>query len=199
MNISILVEGKLDEAVAQRIIVEAGGRPGTTYGLNGINYIKKKIEGFNGYAQGTPILCLADLADVDPDCPVTLVNQLLPVRNPGMLLRVVVTEIESWLLADRTSIAKFLGVRGARVPYHPEDLPDPKASVVDLARQSRFEGISHGLVPADPTQHAQGPGYTLQMREFVSKHWRPSAAAKRSESLARCLRAVAELIEQRED
>lgn len=195
MVISILVEGRLDEAVARRIIRDAGGRPGTTYGLAGASYIRKNISGFNGLAQGTPILCLIDLADVDPDCPISLVETWLPYRDAQMLFRVVVTEIESWLLADRPSIARFLGVRQSLVPYHPEELADPKASLVDLGRQSRFGRIEKGLVPADPTQHSQGPTYTQELCDFVFNEWNPSDAAEHSESLRRCIHAVSNLVD----
>jgi len=36
----------------------------------------------------------------------------------------------------------------------------------------------------------RGPGYTSRIIEYASNHWRPSAAAKRSPSLARCIAAL---------
>jgi len=193
MTISLLVEGRLDEAVAQKIVRYAGGSVGRTYGLRGINYIEAKVKQFNEMSQGAPLLTLVDLADIDIDCPAEVVSQWVPHRNPQMLLRVVVSEIESWLLADRIGIARFLGVRGSQVPYHSEDLDDPKKSLVDLARSSR-ETMRRNLVPEDPTQNDQGPGYTSKMRSFVYEKWDIEAAAERSESLRRCLSAVQDLV-----
>lgn len=194
MVISLLVEGRLDEAVAKRIILEVGGETGVTYGQKGAPYIRKKIGGFNNLAQGTPILCLIDLADVAPDCPVDLLEKWLPHRNPEMLFRVVVTEIESWILADRRSISHFLGVRQSLVPHDSSTLEDPKASLVALARQSRFERIRKGLVPTDPTQNSQGSSYTTELRDFVFNRWDPVQAASNSDSLHRCMRAVDSLV-----
>jgi len=57
-SISILVEGNLDETVARKIIEAEGAMVGNVYGRKGVSYIEKKIKGFNGYAQGTPILTL---------------------------------------------------------------------------------------------------------------------------------------------
>jgi len=193
MVISTLVEGRLDEAVAHKIIRSTGGEIGTSYGRKGISYIKEKVDGFNQMAQGVPLLTLVDLADIDIDCPAEVVSQWVPHRNPKMLLRVVVSEIESWLLADRIGIARFLGVRVSQVPYHSEDLDDPKKSLVDLARSSR-ETMKRDLVPEDPTQNDQGPGYTSTMRSFVYEKWDIEAAAERSESLRRCLSAVRDLV-----
>lgn len=194
MVISTLVEGRLDEAVAHKIIRSTGGEIGARYGRNGISYIKEKVDGFNQMAQGEPLLTLVDLADIDDiDCPAEVVRQWVPHRNPQMLFRVVVREIESWLLADRIGIARFLGVRASQVPYHSEDLDDPKKSLVELAQSSR-ETIQRDLVPEDPTQNDQGPGYTSKMREFVYEKWDIEAAAERSESLHRCLSAVQDLV-----
>lgn len=193
MTISLLVEGRLDEAVAQKIVRYAGGLVGTTYGLRGINYIEERVRQFNEMSQGVPLLALVDFTDIDIDCPVKVVRQWVPYRNPQMLFRVVVSEIESWLLADRIGIARFLGVRASQVPYHPEDLDDPKKSLVKLARSSR-ETIKRGLVPEDPTQNDQGPGYTSIMREFVNEKWDIEIAAEHSDSLRRCLSAVHDLV-----
>jgi len=195
MVIHLLVEGRLDEAVGHMIIESAGGNVGPTYGLKGASYIEANIDGFNRLAQGVPILALVDLADVNFTCPAEVVEQWLPHRNDQMLFRVVVQEIESWLLADRSSIAQFLGVRRSLVPYHPENLPDPKRSLVELARSSRYVSLKHDLVPNDPTQNDQGPGYTFRMEHFVRQQWDLEASMPNAPSLRRCVRRVRQLVQ----
>jgi len=192
--ISLLVEGTLDAAVAQGIVRETGAQVGETYGRKGVDYIRKKIDGFNQMAQGVPILALVDLMDTRFDCPVEALRAWLPHRNEEMLLRFVDREIESWLLADRTGIARYLGVRKSKVPRNPDGLTDPKKALVNLARSSRHGSLRRDIVPADPTQNDQGPGYTSRMRTFVRDQWDIEAAMTTSPSLRRCVEAVSNLI-----
>jgi len=188
--ISILVEGNLDETVARKIIDTAGGTVGTVYGRKGVNYIEKKISGFNQLAQGILILTLVDLMDLDSDCPAEVVQEWLPHRHEQMLLRLVVREIESWIMADRTSISRFFGLRKALIPHHPEQLEDPKAKLVGLARSSQRQGLRNALVPNNPAMNDEGPAYTSRMQRFVRNQWSVRDAAENAPSLHRCLQAV---------
>lgn len=43
----IAVEGVLDEVVLRRVIKEIGGTVGKTYGLEGDDYIRTRIRGYN--------------------------------------------------------------------------------------------------------------------------------------------------------
>jgi hypothetical protein len=192
----LLVEGTLDEAVASEIIRAAGARPGTTLPKKGVNYIENKIEDYNQLAQGIPILALVDLMDVNSDCPAEAVREWLPNRHEQMLLRFVVREIESWILADRTSISRFLNVRKSKIPHNPEDLPDPKASLVDCARASPREGLKYALVPDDPTVNSEGPAYTTRMERFVRNQWDLEVAMEYAPSLRRCVRAVQDFLDE---
>lgn len=194
----MLVEGNLDETVAKKIITIAGGTPGTVYGHKGVDYIEKKISGCNQYAQGIPILTLVDLMDIDQDCPADAVREWLPNRHEQMLLRFVVREIESWVLADRTSLSRFLGVRKSKIPHHPEDLPDPKASLIECAESSPKDGLKNALIPDDPTVRAEGPAYTNRMEQFVRNQWNLESAMQNAESLRRCVHAVKTFLEDRE-
>jgi len=193
-TVSILVEGTLDEAVAKKIIITAGGTPGTVFPKRGVHYIEKKISGFNELAKGMPILSLVDFMDTDADCPPELVQEWLPHRNEQMLFRVVVREIESWIMADRTSVSRFLKIRKSKVPPHPEQLDDPKATFVELARSSPNVNLRKSLVPKDPTTNAEGPAYTTRMERFVRDQWDLKAALQNAPSLERCLHSTEELI-----
>jgi hypothetical protein len=112
-----------------------------------------------------------------------------------MLFRVVVQEIESWILADRTSVSSFLGVRKSKIPHHPEELNDPKASLIECARASPKDGLKNALVPDDPTVRAEGPAYTIRMERFVQNQWSLERAMQNAESLRRCVHAVEAFLE----
>ena len=196
-HIALLVEGTLDETVGRRVVEEVGGVVVETYGNQGIHYIKKKIQGFNQLAAGIPILALADLMDVEFNCPAQVVEEWLPHRNEAMLLRLVIREIESWILADRANVAHFLGVPRKQIPRRPEQLDDPKRVVVNLARQSQYRHINELLVPEKGVSASEGPGYTSEMQKFVREDWELEKAAKKSESLARCMTAITRFLENR--
>jgi hypothetical protein len=107
-----------------------------------------------------------------------------------MCFRVVVREIETWLFADRQRLAAFLGVPVAHVPHAPEDVADPKAAMVNLARQSRRRDVRDDMVPRPGSGRAVGPAYASRLVEFVAYReasWRPEVAAEHSDSLARCI------------
>ncbi|MHB8471263.1 MAG: hypothetical protein ACYDC8_00150 [Gammaproteobacteria bacterium] len=187
MLFNSLVEGDTDEAVPRRIIGECGHAVGTCYGKRGIGYISSKISGFNLAAKGLPILCLVDFMDTRMACPPEVVGNWLPHRERNMIFRVVVRAIESWLIADRVNMAEFLYVHPSRVPEHPEDLPNPKRALVDLARSSRKSSIREALVPAQNTGAVVGRLYPSEMIRFTNEHWNPRNARLVSPSLASCM------------
>ena len=86
-------------------------------------------------------LTLVDFMDTGHSCPPDVVAQWLPRAEPGMLFRVVVRELESWLLADRENFADFLGISITKPPDQPEQINDPKQQLVNLARCSRKSQI----------------------------------------------------------
>lgn len=193
MVIDILVEGPLDEAVARRLIHHTGHQAGATFGKQGASYLRQKVAGFNVRASyGNPMLMLVDFADTGLDCPPAVLPAWLPHRSPKLLLRVVVNEIESWLLADHLGIGGFLGLSGAVVPEDPERLADPKRALVNLVRRSRRRAAK-ALVPQPGISASVGPGYVSEMQAFVAERWNVDAARRRAASLDRCLLRLAEL------
>lgn len=146
-SMALLVEGLLDEVVGRRILEHLGGQVSVVYGKRGIGYIQRKITGFNDAATGFPILTLADLMDTGLSCAAAVVKTWLPHRNESMFFRLAVREIESWLLADRANLAAFLKVPRSKIPQHPEQIEDPKRTLINLARRSRSATIRRNLVP----------------------------------------------------
>ncbi len=181
-----------------RLIAEVGGQPGPMYGKNGKPDLLRRVLGYNSAAVNSPWVVLVDL-DHDAACAPPFCERWLP--NPARLMcfRVAVREVESWLLADRESLARFLRVPVARIPEIPETVDDPKQCMVSLARSSRQRRIREDMVPRQGSGRVVGPAYTSRLIEFVTdvaSGWKPDIAASRSESLRRCLSRLRHLVEK---
>lgn len=180
------VEGIVDEAVAKKLIIEAGGTPGAVYGKTGKPSLLRKIQAFNNAARRWPWLVLVDL-DHDADCAPPFCAQWVPLYAPFLCFRVAVREVEAWLLADAESLAGFLGVRPGMIPADPERLDDPKRAMVNLARRSRRRAIKEDMVPREGSSRSVGPAYASRLIEFVQTSWRPDEAGKQAASLRRAM------------
>jgi hypothetical protein len=187
--VTVAVEGDHDAAVVRRILESLGLEVGTIYGGRGKGALDKALGGYNHAARHSPWLVLRDL-DHDAPCAVELVRRLVPEPAPQLCLRVVVRSIEAWLMADREGVSRFLTVAAERVPDNPEVLVNPKQALIELAKHSRVRAIRQDMVPAPGTGAQVGRGYTGRIIEFASEFWQPSRAARRSESLRRCLKAL---------
>jgi hypothetical protein len=191
------VEGMVEEAVLRRLVEEMGAMAGPVYGKNGKPFLLQKLSTYNQAAQFAPWIILIDLDD-DDNCAPPYMKTCLPRPAPYMCFRVAVREIESWLLADRERLAKFLSVGASRIPLDPEKLDRPKSTMVEIARYSRRRGIREDMVPRPGSGRKVGPAYTSQLIEFArdsKRGWRPKVAAKASDSLNRCPRCLLRLIE----
>lgn len=193
MYVSALVEGSLDEIVATHLIRASGHEINARYGKRGVGYIKSRINGFNSAAAGCHILALVDFMDTKLRCPPEVVRTWLPYRHQNMLFRVVVNEIESWLLADSVNIARYLGVARRKVPNNPEGLADPKQTLINLARDSRYIKIREAIVPREGASATEGSAYTSELGRFVFGSWDIQAARQISPSLDSCLRQLESL------
>lgn len=192
------VEGIIDEAVMARLIVECGARPGHCYGKNGKAKLLSQLNGFNNAAREWPWVVLLDL-DRDADCAPEAIGSWLTSPSQHLLLRVAVREIEAWMLADAERFARYFGVRTARIPLRPDKLDNPKRDLVNLVRTSRYTSVRQDVVPKQKSGRDVGPGYTQRLIEYatsVENGWRPETAAKNSDSLARCRRALAHMVHQ---
>jgi hypothetical protein len=183
------VEGIVDEAVLRRLFAERGIAVGRVYGRGGKQQLLQRLASYNEAARFSPWVVLVDL-DADFDCAPQALGHWLPTRAPRMHLRIAVRAIEAWLLADRSGIAKFLGVPMSRIPLHPDAEMNPKQAIVGLARRSRRPVIQADLAPRSGSGRAQGVAYASRMIEFATHHWNVDAAARRSESLDRALRRI---------
>src|SRR5687768_6887812 len=121
----VVVEGPGDAAIAMRLLRHVGhglARPPIIKG--GKHQLDQRLSGYNAAAAISPWFVLRDL-DHDAPCAGALRTQLLPAQHPGMILRIAVRMAETWLLADRAGLARYLGVPIAQVPSEPEKLARP--------------------------------------------------------------------------
>lgn len=193
--INAAVEGIVDEAVAKRLIGFIGGIPGRVFGKNGKSHLRMKIAGYNNAARRAPWVVLVDL-DYDSECAPLLRDEWLPDPAGKMCFRIAVHEVEAWLLADRTNIARFLGVSQSVVPRYPDTIGDPKKGMVDLARRSRWRTIREDMVPPEGSGRPVGRAYAARLIEFAHEHWSPGKAMESSDSLRRCAECLTKLVER---
>jgi len=190
-RINLVVEGYPDAQAATKILRYLNFSTETVFNRRGKSRIDEKLAGFNSAARSTGAywFVLRDM-DTDADCAPDLRAKLLPAPAASMCFRVVVRAIESWLLADRETMAAFLAVALAKITGWPEALPNPKQYLIALARTSRRKEICEGMVPREGSGAKEGPEYASLLGQFVDQNWRPEIAAKNSDSLSRCLRSL---------
>lgn len=135
-----------------------------------------------------PVLCVAD---TDGKCPVELLEQWLPNRaSQRLLLRLAVTEAESWAMADAMGFAESFAVPLNKIPRNTDEVRDAKGAVLALAKRSKKRVIRDEMVsPFDVTK--PGTGYNLHLCSFVRATWQATHAAQHSPSLQRAMTRLA--------
>jgi len=194
-NIYVAVEGFTDEIVVRRILKYVNLRCDLVRGKNGKSSLLKQLDKFNQAAQYNNWLIVLDL-DQDAECAPTYVQTVLPNPSLGMLLRIAVREIEAWLLADRESLAAYLGISRDIIPINPDLENDPKLTLINLARRSRKAQLREDIVPRQNSGARIGVGYPSRIQEFVEfskNQWRPEIAETNSDSLRRTIKALQKL------
>ncbi|MCB9539828.1 MAG: hypothetical protein H6704_26755 [Myxococcales bacterium] len=188
MDILLYAEDALLEALGARLATHVGHSLRTRQITHGRGGLESRLDRLNAAAAVMPVLALLD-RDRRSACPGEEVQRLVTNRHPRLLLRLAVEEADAWLLADQGGLARFLGIPAGKVPPEPEALPDPKQTLLNLARKARSRE-RRSIAPAPGTSARVGPGYNQQLCAFVARGWSIDAAAHRAASLARCLRAL---------
>jgi hypothetical protein len=192
ISVHLAVEDPLSDAVLRSILIQSGQNfiVGSCYQHGGFGYLKNKISGFNQAAKGIPFFVLTDLDQQYP-CPSALIADWLRApKQPNLLFRVAVREIESWVLADREAFSSFLGIRRELIPRNTDQLPDPKHFLLDMIRKSRKRNLRLAILPSIGSTAKQGPDYNGPLVEFVETKWNVKRAVANSPSLKRTLDAV---------
>jgi len=198
MLVHLLAEGRTETLVARRLLPHCGHTLGTVYGERGCNYVQEKAPFFLHYAtQDAGLLVLTDFRDAQEKCIRKALERYLLDRvsspPPTCLLCFAVREMESWLLADRDSMASFLRVKPNLLPTHPENEVYPKKKLVEIAGKSASRKIREEIGLARNKSSGTGPLYTARIEEFAEKHWCIETAMAGAPSLERCVRHLREL------
>lgn len=184
--ITAVVEGFPDEAVVFALCNKVGLEMGPVYGKKGKAELDERLKGYNNAARFSHWLVLRDL-NHDASCAPELSKRLLPNPAHYMNFRVVVREIEAWLLADIDNCSNYFSIPKSRIPAQPESLSDPKAEFITLLGMSRKRIIREEMLPRPGGYAKEGPAYASYLAEFALYHWSPEVAAQRCDSLSRCL------------
>lgn len=181
---SAAVEGPTDEVVLRKVIESRGAMLSSVFGKNGKSSLLTQLHHYNQAANFSPWIVLLDL-DQDADCAPLAKAAWLATPAPQMCFRIAVRAVESWLLADRESLAGFLSISASLIPANPESLSNPKETLVNLARRSRRRILRDEMTPRPGSSRAVGPAYTSRLIEYTQTYWRPEVALHASDSLSR--------------
>lgn len=179
-----LVEGHM-ESVFLPVVLDQIGRADlqpTIRDAGGGNKFWPMARRYNEAGKHTMVIGLADLEQAA--CAPALLAAKLPRKSAGFHLRLAVRMLESWLLADRHSMAAFLKVPIAAIPVEPDSVHHPKRTLVDIARRSTSRAVRDALVP-DDSGGIVGPEYVPAMSEFITDRWQAATARTASPSLER--------------
>lgn len=192
--VNILVEGTTDEPVAKRLLEHVGLPIGTVFGRRGKDDLLLRLSKYNQAAYFAPWFVLVDLDNKkDIACAPQAIKFWLPQPAERMRLRVAVRAIEAWMMADAERLAAFLNVSPSKMPENPDREIDPKATLINIARSSTNRSIREDVVPRHGSGVSVGPLYAERLIAFAMHYWQPDEAAKRSDSLHRCIRALGTL------
>ena len=194
-SIALATEDELSEAIGLRLIAENARLSSLEPMLlrrDGFGYLKSRMKNWQELARQRTVLLLTDLDQ--KACPVVLREEWLDgmALHAGLLFRVAVREIESWVLADHAGFRVLIGDKG-KLPPAPDELPDPKQHLLRLARLAPRD-VRQDLVIVEGSRLRQGLGYNQRLVGWVRSHWDPGRAAERSPSLARARAALSRYV-----
>lgn len=193
-RILVIGEDALTCALGERLVAEVLPKWSLAKASINTRGITKLIPALPRYFQQAqyiqPVLCIAD---TDGKCPVELIAQWLPKGLPQkFLLRLAVTEAESWLLSDSQGAAGFFNLPVANMPREPDTLLDAKLEVLRLARMSRSRSVRQEVV-SSLDANRPGAGYNTHLCRFVFEHWQAKRARTKSVSLDKAMARLADL------
>ncbi len=191
--IAIATEDQLSEAIALRLIADLSTPHLIQHrlGKRGDGYLKSKMGSWYQMAQQQVMVVLMDLDRAN--CLVEFRDQWLVAKPPqNLLLRIAVREVESWVLADHAAMRVLIGPKGV-LPAAPDELADPKQSLLQLAKSAPKQ-IRDDLLKTVDGNVMQGLGYNARLTAWVNSEWSPQRAAARSPSLARARLRLNEMV-----
>lgn len=194
INIVLATEDELSESLGDKLIFEANKNLNVSMRLRkgGFGYLKGRLPSLCKLSKVQPIVLFTDLDKMN--CPLKLMDLWFRgVSKPeGLLFRVVVREIESWVLADHKGFSEYFGISPAKLPPNPDLLPDPKAFLLKLVGGSKRE-IRESMIAKKGALAIQGVGYNTILCDFIRTSWTSSRAIQRSDSLEKAYLRIRDL------
>ncbi len=192
-NIVLATEDELSEFLGEKLIKDANTSLNVTLRLRkgGFGYLKSKLPNLCGLSKTQPVIIFTDLDSCE--CPKILIDSWFKniERPQGFLFRVVVREIESWVLADHKAFSEYFGISQAKLPPDPDSLLDPKAALLKLVSGSRRE-IKDAMIAKKGALAIQGVGYNTILGDFIRTSWSSLRAQERSRSLKKAFSRINE-------
>lgn len=192
-NIVLATEDELSECLGEKLIRDANTTLNVTLRLRkgGFGYLKSKLPSLCGISKTQPVILFTDLDRCE--CPKILINNWFKGMDKpkGLLFRVVVREIESWVLADHKAFSEYFGISAAKLPQDPDSILDPKATLLKLVGGSRRE-LKEAMIAKKGALAIQGVGYNTILGDFIRTSWSPQRAQERSKSLKKAFTRINE-------
>jgi len=159
--------------------------------IGGSGALRRNLSKYIDLSKRKRVVVVTDLDDAL--CAPQIINDWFggAACPNGLTFRVAVREIESWILADRSGIAEWMQIPLARVPVAVDDEPDPKKSMIDLARRAKNSDVRRHL-PPNPGARV-GTGYNALLAGFVNENWDVTRAKINSPSLEKAHRRIADI------
>ena len=157
------VEDALSETVGKAVLASVRMSASQTFGFKGNTYLRKKISDLNKTAKVLPVFLITDLDSPTGCAPELIRDWLSDPPEPGLIFRVAVVEIESWIMAHRKALARFLAVSQDRVPRNPDQLRNAKEKLLTIASVSRRRDVRDDLLPAR--------GSTAKVAPPITRDW----------------------------
>jgi hypothetical protein len=183
--IGIIAEDKSDIAVLECLIGKLAAAPFSIKHFvgNGCGRIAGKCQSWaqNLFESGCQhLLVVHDSDDKNPrQLRLDLTNSLQPSPIASFAIVIPIREIEAWLLADHTAIARALNLRGkSKAVANPEALHDPKKHLAELVlrwsknKRRYVNAIDNPKIARECSVDSLGQcGSFLVLRDFILEHF----------------------------
>lgn len=193
--IYIATEDILSETVAERLVHESTRNLQIAVRVrrNGNAYLKSKFPELLKTSAKIPVFLITDLDNIQ--CPVELIKswtQNTPAP-PGMIMRVAVREVESWILADRDGFSGYTGIPVEKMALNADALSDPKRVLLNLVKRYARKKIKESLLPSKSSSSKIGWEYNAVLCQFARDVWSVDRAVRHSDSLRRAVNRLSSL------
>ena len=193
--IYIATEDILSETVAERLVHESTRNLQIAVRVrrNGNAYLKSKFPELLKTSAKIPVFLITGLDNIQ--CPVELIKnwtQNTPAP-PGMIMRVAVREVESWILADRDGFSGYTGIPVEKMALNPDALSDPKRVRLNLVKRYARKRIKESLLPSKSSSSKIGWEYIAVLCQFARDVWSVDRAVRHSVSLRRAVNRLSSL------